>query len=795
MTCTGAVKFLADTFSSRSTAPVFLTALANTRGDPQHSPRKLLSREVAKLEAFINKWDQPGRAVYFCVATLKEQAAERSKATLAELVQLHLDIDFKSIAAAPAEVEKVLTELALPPNRIVRSGHGVHAYWWFAEALEATDANIADVEALLRRLADCLAGDRAVAECSRVMRVPGSHNSKDGDWLEVTLVDAQHDRPYAIAELESWLAELTPQLRRKSAEDSGTSSDPEDPFAALAEQQITVAPIAVDARLTAMRYHGAGDTAVHPTQVSVTAALLGRGMTLEDVVAKVLAATRAMAERDGLRWDWGREEVDLRGMCESWLRKHPDICALALVEDEERLIESARTGPRQLSKKQAALQRIAGPIGLHDFYAFLPNHQYVYVPTRDLWPGTSVDAVVPSIPIVDQNGQPVLDSKDKPKKVAATTWLDRNRRVEQFTWAPGFPQIIRDRIVTEGGWRDRRGACLFNLYLPPTLVLGDPTKAGRWLDLMRKVYPSDADHIIGWSAHRVQQPQVKVNHALFLGGAPGIGKDTILEALRQAVGAWNMTEISPATLTATSFNGYAKGVVLRVSEAHDTGNDMTRFQLYERLKIYAAAPPYTVRVNEKYVPEYHVLNVCGVVITSNYKTDGLYLPPDDRRTYVAWSEIQKEAFPKGYWDEFYAWYKAGGFGHVAAYLAAYDLSGFKARDPPLKTEAFWAIADANIPPEHPELLDAIQKLGNPKAFTLDDLRAHAIGELEGWLNDRRNRRIIPHRLELCGYVPVRNSSTKDGYWIVDGIRQPIYARASLAPEDRLKATKQRQKRK
>jgi hypothetical protein len=40
----------------------------------------------------------------------------------------------------------------------------------------------------------------------------------------------------------------------------------------------------------------------------------------------------------------------------------------------------------------------------------------------------------------------------------------------------------------------------------------------------RAIYPDDADHIISWLAWRVQRPEVKINHALVLGGAPKIGK-------------------------------------------------------------------------------------------------------------------------------------------------------------------------------------------------------------------------------------------------------------------------------
>jgi hypothetical protein len=423
----------------------------------------------------------------------------------------------------------------------------------------------------------------------------------------------------------------------------------------------------------------------------------------------------------------------------------------------------------------------------------MATHTYIYVPTGDLWPAISVEAVLPNIPLIDRNGHPVLDDKGRPKSVAPTTWLDRHRRVVQISWIPGHPQIIHDRVVAESGWKSRLGAWVFNLYQSPTLKPGDASKAEPWIEHVRRVYPNDADHIIAWLAHRVQQPHVKVNHVLVLGGAQGIGKDTLLEPVRQAVGPWNVHEISPTALT-SSFNGYAKSVILRISEAHDLG-DTTRFAFYERLKTYAAAPPDTLRVNTKYVPEYHIFNVCGVVITTNYKVDGVYLPADDRRHYVAWSELTKEDFTSDYWSDLWSWYRQEGYSHVAAFLAAYDLSRFKAQDPPPKTEAFWAIADANIPPEHPELLGAIEHMKTPDAFTLEDLRQHAIGDLEEWLNDRRNRRIIPHRLESCGYIPVRNPEKKDGYWKINEGWQAIYAKSTLTPGGRIQAAQKRQKRK
>jgi hypothetical protein len=51
----------------------------------------------------------------------------------------------------------------------------------------------------------------------------------------------------------------------------------------------------------------------------------------------------------------------------------------------------------------------------------------------------------------------------------------------------------------------------------------------------------------------------------------------------------------------------------------------------------------------------------------------------------------------------------------------------------------------------------------------------------------KNRRIIPHRFESVGYVPVRNDAAKDGLWKIDGARQTVYAKKSLPLNERLEA--------
>ena len=412
-------------------------------------------------------------------------------------------------------------------------------------------------------------------------------------------------------------------------------------------------------------------------------------------------------------------------------------------------------------------------------------HQYIFAPSRELWPAASVNARIPPVALVDSHGQPILRNDGKPMKMRANRWLDKHQAVEQMTWVPGMPMLVLDRLVSEGGWIERPGCKTFNLYRPPRVQRGDLRRADPWLQHVRRVYPDDVDQIVTWLAHRVQRPHQKINHALVLGGLQGIGKDTLLEPAKVAVGPWNFSEISPAHLLGR-FNGFVKSVVLRISEARDLG-EINRFAFYDHLKTYTAAPPDVLRVDEKNLREYAVFNVCGFVITTNHRTDGLYLPADDRRHYVAWSDLTKEDFTAEYWTDLYRWYEEGGTRHVAAYLAAYDLSGFDPKAPPRQTAAFWDIVDASRAPEDAELADALDRLENPAAVTLDEIAGPGLSEFSAWLKDRKNPRQVPHRLETAGYVAVRNPTAKDGLWRVDGRRQVVYARHDLAPPDRLRA--------
>jgi hypothetical protein len=405
-----------------------------------------------------------------------------------------------------------------------------------------------------------------------------------------------------------------------------------------------------------------------------------------------------------------------------------------------------------------------------------------------MWPAASVNAkIAPVLKGAKQKkAKPESEQDCKPETISASVWLDRHRSVAQMTWSPGEPLLIHDRFIAEGGWFPHAGAKVINTYRPPAVVPGDASQVEPWIDHVRFVFGEYAEHIILYLAHRVQRPWEKINHALVFGGAPGIGKDAILYPVRHAVGPWNFQEASPKQILGR-FNGFLKCVVLRINEARDLG-EVNQFAFYDATKTITAAPPEVHRIDEKHLREHSILNVNGTIISTNYK-HGLYLPANDRRHYVAWSEQTMAAFDEAYWQGLFGWYDNGGTGHVAAYLARLDISQFDPAAPPAKTPAFWAVVETHRAAENSELNDVLDAMERPPAVTITELRKNATAaknhDLNTWLDDRKNRKKIPHRMDECGYVPVRNPDANDGLWKIGDRRQAVYTRADLSPKNQM----------
>ncbi len=336
-----AAEFIVSYFGSSSSNPIYLASLPNAdAASAEPGERHIITRNSEQIAAFVTKWNRPGRGVYFAVSPIERTATRRAEATVAELVGLHVDIDFKSVVETPDEIERIIGELPLPPTKLNHTGHGLHGFWGFRESDAATPENKTGLKRLLRLLADHLGGDLAVCEVARLMRLPGTTNSKNGDALEVRTLA---DRParYDPAELARWLENATPVIHRKDepAGKAGNGASLDNPFLVFAKAfGAGEAPIDVEAMLADMQWLGPGCGGnVHDTLLRCSAAMLTRGETVDTVIAKLLAAWTAASERSGVGLDPVRAAREIREMCESWIAKHPEI-----LEAEEPDVEAAK---------------------------------------------------------------------------------------------------------------------------------------------------------------------------------------------------------------------------------------------------------------------------------------------------------------------------------------------------------------------------------------------------------------------------------------------------------------------
>lgn len=322
----GLIEFLKEWFAN-TTGPVYTCSFTNERGAGPE--RHVISRTPAHISGFVERWDQNGRGTFACVSTLKPSEEKRNKANVEQIPALFIDIDFKSVDLLGdeprADVLKQLGRARLLPSVTISSGGGMHAYWFFKEPFDLdNDEAKARIEAALRQLADIFAGDLAVCEVARVMRMPGSHNSKTGEMIPVEITSFDPNRRYELSDLEEWFSEQSPLLLRKAREPGQSVAEMQyDFFAQYAKEHGIKPPIDVIARLEAMMYMGPGDSSIHQTQIQCAASMLSSGMEIDDVVSVILAYTHKAAGRYGERWNWRVEERNLRKDCESWLKKHP----------------------------------------------------------------------------------------------------------------------------------------------------------------------------------------------------------------------------------------------------------------------------------------------------------------------------------------------------------------------------------------------------------------------------------------------------------------------------------------
>jgi hypothetical protein len=269
------------------------------------------------------------------------------------------------------------------------------------------------------------------------------------------------------------------------------------------------------------------------------------------------------------------------------------------------------------------------------------------------------------------------------RKVEASICFDENRQVMGakalvgVTYAAGEGVIVtRDGDLFGNRWRDAR----------PELSGANNGGIDMWMKHCQELVPEQAelDHIFDVMAFKVQNPKIKVNHAILHAGDEGSGKDTFWAPFIWAVCGDHLKNrgIMDNNSVTSQWGYQLESEILIINELKEP-DAATRRQLANQLKPIIAAPPEMLPINRKGLHPYMMANRLFVLAFSNDPVP-ISLASQDRRWFCVWSTAPRMDSNKAkkIWD----WYRAGGFACIAKWLMARDVSNFNPSAPPIWTE-------------------------------------------------------------------------------------------------------------
>jgi hypothetical protein len=298
--------------------PKFLASLPNEGGTGK-KPYHQYVRNEEELQKFIAERDKPGWAIYHTVAIL-QNGTWRNQENVRATLFVWGEVDFKDHPdIPPEEITRRLGNIPahVKPTFYVFSGHGIHPYWLLKEETDASPGEgQRQIEDILKLICNYIGGDPHVAETARLMRLPGSHNSrKPGENILVTLQDVEMSRRYDLVDLTDFFLEAHPIMPAPTVAASNGQQD------AFKYGDADVDNMEVGEALKAMRFKGKPD--IHNTQLRATASIISAGKSVAEAVNDILASTMEAVRNDerAKNWNWENEKSDITRMCHDWITK------------------------------------------------------------------------------------------------------------------------------------------------------------------------------------------------------------------------------------------------------------------------------------------------------------------------------------------------------------------------------------------------------------------------------------------------------------------------------------------
>ena len=229
-------------------------------------------------------------------------------------------------------------------------------------------------------------------------------------------------------------------------------------------------------------------------------------------------------------------------------------------------------------------------------------------------------------------------------------------QVDSVTYDPG--QL--PGIVVANGKR------LLNIFVGTRILpkAGDPAP---FIEFMTYLVPAERDRqeLLRWMATLVAKLTVRLGYGvLLISEVQGVGKSTLMEKiLLPLVGRNNVAVPNERQLVESSFNSWL--AFKRLVLVHEIYAGQSK-KAYNTIKPYITER--TIRVNEKFQPEYEVDNWAAFLAASN-STRALHMAWEDRRWFVP--GITEKKKPHSYWVAFNEWLSGDGLSIILHYLTEF----------------------------------------------------------------------------------------------------------------------------
>lgn len=258
---------------------------------------------------------------------------------------------------------------------------------------------------------------------------------------------------------------------------------------------------------------------------------------------------------------------------------------------------------------------------------------------------------------------------------------------------------------------DYQGIPFLNSYRPSTVPAADDDWRDNpaWricADHIRNILNDDAELIIQWMAHNVQFPGKKILWAPIIVGVQGDGKTTLSKMLAFAMGAENVSPVSPETMF-SDFTGWAEGSCVKIlEEIRVHGN--SRHNAMNKLKPLITND--VVEIVRKGKDGKQVVNVTNYMALTNFM-DALALDEGDRRWGVFKTKFEDRThmlseLDDDYWDALHSAIDRNP-GAIRAWLLNVDLTSFNRVKGPEVNAHKLAMIEQTRSPDVADIAEAI----------------------------------------------------------------------------------------